>query len=318
MPQALKQKKKGFGCLPIILVLIGLPILAIGGFIFFASAGLRVSDEEVLKTYQPSAAIAEIAEKTFLTQKGLATFYRDDPELVDGDTFRKYCFANGVEALACNAPKPGGGPFGGRKIFLLNIEDPNFEDHKYSAAVHEMLHSAYTRLSSSERKEIDNLLNQELARHQDDPHLTGPIEILKSRGSKEKDILDELHAKFGVEYIDISEELEEYYSLYFSDRAKIVDLFASGGFNSRIRRMEVLRQEAVDLDSQLRSMKAQLGSYQNSGDDTSYNNLVGPFNNLVVQYNSKANESQRIYNEVKDFYTYFNPDYQPLETAGSQ
>ncbi|PIR06133.1 MAG: hypothetical protein COU40_01155 [Candidatus Moranbacteria bacterium CG10_big_fil_rev_8_21_14_0_10_35_21] len=98
-------------------------VLLVGGIIFYLTAGMRQSDEKVLKTYQPSSEIIEIVEKNALTDKGKAILYRSEPELVDGETFRKYCFANGVEALACNAPKPGGGPFGGRKVFLLKIDD---------------------------------------------------------------------------------------------------------------------------------------------------------------------------------------------------
>ena len=106
--------KKGIGCLGIGLIILGILILVIGGFIFFATAQLRRSDEEVLKTYQPSDEILEIAEKNTLTDKGKATLYRADPKLVDAQSFMKSCQtkARGIEPLGCIAPKPGGGPFG--------------------------------------------------------------------------------------------------------------------------------------------------------------------------------------------------------------
>lgn len=309
------QEKKGIGCFRIFLIVLTIPIVVIGSLIYIGTSDLRRSDEDVLKAYQPTPEIAEIAEKNTLTDKGKAELYRAVPEIVDGDVFRKYCFANGVEALGCNAPKPGGGPFGGRKIFILKIDDPKFTDHKFSVAVHEMLHSAYNRLSSDEKKRINTLLDQELAKHQDDSSLTGPIETIKKRkrNNSIKDIQEELHSKFGVEYSDLSPELENYYKQYFADRTKVIELFKSGGFGGRMRRMDEIRHELSLLAPQLTSMQNQLTAYQNAGDQAGFNSLIGQYNNMVAQYNAMASESQRIYSEVESFYKYFNPDYKPPE-----
>lgn len=295
------MKQKG-GCLKVLLIILAIPVLVIGGFIFMGTAELRRTDADILKTYQPTAEITEIAEKNTLTDKGKAAFYRSNPEFVNGEIFRKYCFANGVEALACIGPKRGGGPFGGRQIFLLQIDDPQFSDHKYAAAVHEMLHAVYERLPSSKKKQVNQLLEQELSKHQDDVHLTGPINILKQRGKKNQDIDSELHSKFGVEYSDLLPELEEYYKQYFVDRTKVVELFKKGGFNSRVRRMDEIRYE-------IQALTPQIISYQNAGDADSYNGFVGQYNNLAA-------ESQRIYSEIQQFYQYFNPDYKPPENKG--
>ncbi|MBI2595113.1 hypothetical protein HYW46_00060 [Candidatus Daviesbacteria bacterium] len=301
----------------IILILLALPFLLILAgllFVFIGTAGQRTSDEDVLKSYKPAAEIVEIAEKNTLTTKGKATFYRADPEIVEGDVFRKYCFANGVEALGCNAPKPGGGPFGGRKIFLLKIDDPKFSDHKYSAAIHEMLHSAYNRLSSDEKKRINALLETELDKYQDDPHLTGPLEILKKRkNSNIKTIQEELHSKFAVEYKELSPELEKYYKQYFTDRSKVVELFQKGGFNSRVRRLDQINSELGALNPKLTAMDNQLVLLKNSGDIDKFNSLVGQYNSLVGQYNANVAESKKVFSEVEKFYQYFNPDYKPPE-----
>ena len=304
MAQKPSQGKKGPGCLVIALIVILVPILLFGGFFFFATSDLRRSDEEVLKTYQPSSEIAEIAEKNTLTDKGKAAFYRAQPEFIDGEVFRKYCRVNGVEALACVGPKRGGGPFGGRQIHLLIVDDPQFADHKYAAAVHEMLHAIYDRLSSSEKERINKLLEQELSKHQDDVHLTGPINILKKRGKANKDIDSELHSKFGVEYSELSPELEEYYKQYFVDRSKVVELFKNGGFNSRVQRMD-------EISYRMKALAPQITAYEQAGDAANYNRLVG-------QYNALAAESQGIYSEIKQFYQYFNPNYKLSEEKKTQ
>ena len=315
MVQKPPQGKKGIGCFTIALIVIFVPIVLLGGFIFFATGKERRTDKDILKSYQPAAEIAEIVEKNTLTDHGKATLYRADPQIVDAQTFTRACKtqARGVESLACVASKLGGGPFGGKQIFLLKIDDPRFSDHKYAASVHEMLHRAYARLSTDEKNRVNGFLDQELSKHPDDSHLTYVVDTLKSRkGSSASDISDELHSKFGIEYSDLSPELEEYYKQYFADRQKVVGLYKNGGFNSRVRRMDELAYEADALNSKLVSMRNQLSAYQNAGDTGNYNSLVSQFNNMVSQYNAKASESKRIYSEIQQFYQYFNPGYQPL------
>lgn len=308
------DRKKGFGCFKIALIIILTPILIFGGFLFFATSELRRSDEEVLKTYKPTPEVAEIAQKNTLTDEGKAILFRADPKFIDAETFIKYCqtISRGIEALACIAPKVGGGPFGGRQIYLLEIDDPKFADHKYSATIHEMLHSAYQRLSSDEEKSVNALLDTELSKHQEDPHLKAVIEILKSKKGN-KAILEEMHSKFAVEYKELSPEIEEYYKQYFTDRSKVVDLFQKGGFNSRVRRLDQINRELGALNPKLTEMNGQLVALKNSGDIDRFNSLVGQYNSLVGQYNGKVSESKKVFSEVEKFYKYFNPDYKPPE-----
>lgn len=316
MAQKTLQGKKGIGCLGIGLIILAIPILLIGGFFFFATSDLRRSDKDVLKTYQPTSEIADIAEKSTLTDKGKATLYKVDPKLVDAQSFMKSCQtkARGIEPLGCIAPKPGGGPFGGKQIFLLQIDDPRFSDHKYSAAVHEMLHSAYDWLGANEKKRVNALLDQEFLKHQDDSYLKHATDTLKARkGTGMEGVQSEMHSKFGVEYADLSPELEEYYKQYFLDRSKVVELFKNGGFSTRIRIMDEIRYETEKLAPQLTSMQNQLTAYQNAGDQAGFNSLIGQYNSMISQYNAKVAESNRAYDEVKQFYQYFNPDYKAAE-----
>lgn len=317
MAQILKPKK-GSGCLKILLIFLSLPfIVVIVGFavVIIGAVLTSRSDEDVLKSYKPTSEIAEIAERNGLTDKGKAQLYRDDPTFVDAASFMKYCRtqARGIEPLACNAPRPGGGPFGGRQVFLLQIDDPRFADHKYSATIHEMLHSAYNRLSSKEEKRINALLDQEFSKSQD-ASLKEVIERLKKVKKEEaKAAWAELHSKFAVEYGELSSELEDYYKQYFTDRTKVVELFQQGGFGSRVARIDEIGYELSLLSPQLTSMQNQLTAYQNAGDEASFNNLVGQYNSMVSQYNAKVAESTQAYNEIQGFYKYFNPDYKQPE-----
>ncbi|MBI1982414.1 MAG: hypothetical protein HYS68_02435, partial [Candidatus Levybacteria bacterium] len=104
MVQEASQKKKGIGCLRIVLIILATPILLfIVGFAFLAVKALLDSDEKFLRTYQPTAEIADLAEKNTLTDKGKAILYRADPQFVETQSFAKYCQVKkgGVEPLAC-------------------------------------------------------------------------------------------------------------------------------------------------------------------------------------------------------------------------
>lgn len=287
--------KEQSGFLKILLLIILVPVLLIGGFFYFSTAQLRRLDEEVLKTYKPSSEVLDLAEKNGLTDKGKAALYRADPQFVDSEAFIKYCktVSRGIEALACIALKPGGGPFGGKQIFLLKIDDPKFSDHKYAASVHEMLHSVYQRLSSDEKNKLAPLLQAELEKHNDDAHLTNIVETLEQKKSPEE-VIEELHSKFGIEYKNLSPELEDYYKQYFTDRSKVVENYEKGGFNSRVRRLDGLNQE-------LKALKAKLDQAKNS-------ELVGQFNGKVAEYN-------KILSEVETFYKLFKPDSKPPEST---
>lgn len=306
MVQKIPQAKKGVGCFKVFLILLSLFIAFVVGGIIYSSRDWR-SDEFILKNYKPTAEIADIAEKDTLTDKGKATFYRANPNLVDGETFRKTCFANGVEALGCTT---------GFKILLLQIDDPKFADHKYAAAVHEMLHVAYRRMGTDEKKNLNALLEQELLRHSDDNHLIAVKDKLEEKqktGKSKQGFIDELHSKFAVEYSDLSPQLEDYYKQYFFDRTKVVELFKNGGFDSRVRRIDELNQEAGILNGKLTAMNNQIIAYKNAGDIGNYNSLIPQFNSMVNEYNTKAAESKKIYSEIETFYQYFNPDYKPPE-----
>lgn len=278
-----KKKGKAKGCLLGCLGAVGLFVILIGGMIVYSAKDWR-SDETVLTNYQPSVEMEEIAEKNMLTDKGKADFYRANPKMVDGDTFGQECLANGIESLACNT---------GFKIFLLDVEDPRFADHKYAAAVHEMLHIAYRRLESDEKQSLNALLEQELAKNSGDPHLTGVIDTLQANG-READVNEELHSKFGVEYASVSPALEEYYEQYFKDRATVVALYNKGGFNKRVRRMEEIAVEVKALEAKINAASDQATA-----------------NGLINQYNAKAAESRKLYGEIQEFYGFFNSGYQP-------
>ena len=297
--------KKRHGCLKIFFKGCLVVVVLVVALIVFGAvrSGDFLSDESIVKKFPPSAEIADIALQDTFTDKGKAMLYRTKPEFVDGETFRARCIADGVEGLACTDTQ---------QTTFLQIDDPKFIDHKYSAAAHEMLHVAYHKLKDSEKTSLNALLDQELARHQDDYHLTGILDMLKEKKAGDTETLySELHSKFGVEYAELIPELEEHYRLYFTDRAQVVRLYQNGGFNSRVRRIDQLNKEGKVLETKINAIESTLRSLQADGvtDIDGYNAKVNQVNALIRQYNAKAAESKKVFAEVETFYRYFDPNY---------
>ncbi|MEK9167363.1 MAG: hypothetical protein AAB613_01300 [Patescibacteria group bacterium] len=305
-------KKKRHGCLKGCFIFFGLLVILVVGSALFT--GFRETDANILKNYQPTAEIADIALQNTYTDKGKAMLYRTDPKFVGGEEFRAICAADGIEGLACTDT---------RKTTLLQIDDPKFSDHKYSAATHEMLHVAYHKLTDTETTAVNALLDQELLKHKNDYHLSGILDMLKEKKAGDTETMySELHSKFGVEYADLVPGLEEHYRLYFTNRSEVVRLYQEGGFNSRVRRIDQLNKEGKVMETKINALDSTLRSLQAAGvaneDIDTFNAKVNQVNSLIRQYNAKAAESQKVFAEVETFYRYFNPNYKTPEAKTEQ
>jgi len=308
------QQKKGPGCLTIILSFLGFIAVSIGGIYLFISQEWRRSDAEVLRSFQPDAAITNIVERSTMTDKGKVAFYRGNPQFENGESFKDHCLDSGELAGGCKLSGPARGPLGlpmqKTRIYLLKIDDPKFASNTILTGAHETLHVVFERMSSEEKKRIKDLIDQEITKRSEDKTVTVRVEAMKRLG---KSYHDELHSTFGTDYDDLSPELENHYQQYFADRSKLVELAKKDGINTRTRRLEQIAEEAKAMGSQLTSMSNQLTAYQNAGDEAAFNSLIGQYNGLVAKYNAKAAESRKIYNEIKLYFQYINPDFQLSE-----
>lgn len=312
MKITLGQQKGGI----LVKVVLGFFVLffALVGFVIIFGEEVPITDEDIVKTYQPTEEIGEIVEKTSFSTRGKALFYSTNPEMVDIDTFNTKCTIEGDRIELSAGCLRGGGEYDNPRIFIL-IPPEKFADQKYSTAVHEMLHMAYYKLPDNEKNKVRSLIESELANRRDDGHLASIAKILSGVAEDNFDaresIINELHSIFGTEYNNLSPELENYYSQYFIDRAQVVSLFQEGQYAQRRKEMDRLILEAARLETQLTNMRTQLNNYQQTGNTTAYNNAVNQYNRLVNQYNAKVGQIQNVYAEIEEFYKYINPNFQP-------
>lgn len=271
---------------------------------------LPVYDWWRLRGYRPSAQVQQLADQTTMTPYARHLFYVYHPQLENSSQFNQSCsVTQGVTVLGCTVSFQG--------IYLYNIQDPQLNGIVQVTAAYEMLHVGYSRLSTNQRKHIDQLVMQQFTSIENSqPELKQEEQTyLKTEGQVA--VANELHSMMGTEVAHLSPELEAYYKQYFSNRQAIISL------HTQYEAVFTQQQQAVTQDDaqlanlkatvmtdeaslktqtqQLASQKAQMDGLLKSGQTSSYNVQVGIYNKAVGTYNALVSTTQQLitqYNQL--------------------
>jgi hypothetical protein len=231
-----------------------------------------------LRNYEPAVEIAELADRTDMTDHARRLFYVYHPKLNDREDFNTNCTDSEHSiVLGCYVSRTG--------IYIYDVDDPRLNGIKEVTAAHEMLHVAYERLSASEREWIDARVMTEF-KNVTSERITKAVAAYREKDSSI--VPNELHSILGTEVRTLSRELEDYYGRYFNDRLAVV------GFSENYERAFAERQERVArYDAELEALRAQIDLLQSSLNSQSeslhkqrdeLNSLLS--NNQIEQYNA--------------------------------
>ncbi len=260
--------------------------------------------------YQAPPAIVKLADDTTMVPSARNIFYVNHPTLADRSSFGRYCSNHGEQTIVL-------GCYHGidRGIYLFDVTDERLHGIEEVTAAHEMLHAAYDRLGRSEKKRINEQLQQFYETKVQDPRLKETIAAYNK--SEPKDVVNEMHSILATEVAELTPELEAYYRRYFNDRMKVV------AFASRYQQEFTARRERVDQydarlaglratmdanrtalnrqESEIQALRDRLDQLRASGNIQEYNAAVPVFNNQVSRYNqliattrSQINEYNRL------------------------
>ena len=162
-------------------------------------------------------------------------FYVYHPELDDREAFRSHCGHEQTIVLGCFVEPEG--------IYIYDVTDQRLAGIEEVTAAHEMLHAAYSRLSTKERQRIDKLTASTFAALTDE-RIKQTIENYRSRDPGV--VPNELHSILGTGVSELPKELETYYKRYFTDRSAVVTLSRTYEANFTDRQKQV---EAYDAQS---------------------------------------------------------------------
>lgn len=262
----------------------------------------RAYDWWRLHNYTPPVSIVSLASVDTMTPKAKHYFYINLPQqVVNVSAFHSSC-PDSEKSIVLGCYHSGE-----RGIYIYNVKDERLTGVEQVTAAHEMLHGAYERLTSNDRKYIDGLTNNFYNTSVHDQRVIDEINLY--RKTEPNSVSDEMHSVFGTEIANLPAPLETYYKKYFVNRNAVVN-FAAGyqaEFTSRTNQINaddkqlatykqnIDREESSlnNLLGQLKADRARLDNLRNSDQIFAYNSAVAGFNAEVDAYNIKLNNLQQ-------------------------
>lgn len=266
-----------------------------------------------LRSYQPSAQIAQLADSTTMTGQGRDLFYASDPQVEDRDTFNSHCRNTGEESIVL-------GCYVGQRIYLYSVSDARLSGVKEVTAAHEMLHAAYERMGKNEKEQLNAKLKPQIESIKD-ARLLALIKIYEKQEPGE--LYNEMHSILGTESKDLSANLEEYYRAYFTDRHKVV------AYSENYERVfHESKDRIATYDSQLQTLRAQIDTNNaalstqqkalaqesarlndlRAQNPEQYNTAVPAYNTSVRQFNSMVAETRSLVSQYNTIVTTRNKE----------
>jgi hypothetical protein len=248
-----------------------LSLALVAGAILAVANRQQIIDEITLWQYQPSEQITTIASRAKMSETGKKMFYISKPQIKSANEFNEDCrrVEKGNAILGCYNQSSG-------EIYVYDVTNPELDGVKEVTAAHEMLHAAWARLGSAEKKQLTLLLEQAYEKVKTDK-LAERMEYYNRAqpGSR----ANELHSILGTEFANLGDELERYYKRYFTDRSEILRLHAQYQ-----EKFESREKEARELSESLKTRKEDLDQ-----ELAQYSADVADFNRRASDFNQRAN-----------------------------
>lgn len=274
----------------------------------------QVLDQLSVWTYEPTAAIQGIQQRTGMTDKGRFIFYATQPAIENQSTFNKNCPRQeaGSPILGCYTTDD--------HIYIYDLTNAELDGMEEVTAAHEMLHAVWSRMSVAQRTQLgdeltatyNKLNDEELKTRMDYYQRTEPGEFT-----------NELHSILGTEVADLGPSLESYYNQYFS-RSDVLSLHAkySSVYKKLYDRADELYKAMDDLSVSIesRSKNYDAASEKLSSDINNFNTRAdnGSFTSNTQFYQersaliarSNALEAERVaINDAIDQYNAYHAEY---------
>lgn len=205
-----------------------------------------LKDRLVAYQFDASAEIMGYVSEAGLSDTGELYLMTSLPRVVSSVEFDRYCSRSepGIGVLGCYTLRDG-------RIYLYDVTDARLTSIEPVVAAHEMLHSAWARLSVTEQNDLAVLLEEAYASLPTDHPLRERIVSYEDRDSTSR--IPELYAIIGTEIATIPGALENHYATYFSDRTKVV-----AHADEVYVVFDTLQQELLALSNDLSSRNAEI------------------------------------------------------------
>lgn len=228
-----------------------------------------VSDNVIGFFYQPTGEVLQLEDRVGFSDEGKRIFRATQPELSGAEEFNSQCPRREVKSpiIGCYTSDD--------RVYVYNVTNPELDGIEEVTAAHEMLHAAWSRLSSSEREHLSKLLRGAYSNIKDD-NLDERIQYYTR--TEPSEVNNELHSILGTEHRGLTPELEEHYSRYFTDRNTVLDFHSkySGKYQS-------LQDQSDSLWSQLSALSDSI-----TKDQKTYLSQSAVLNSDINAFNRRA------------------------------
>jgi len=249
-----------------------------------------VSDTVVTLFYQPSSSVRAIEDRVAFTGDGKLIFFATQPEVLDADSFNERCPRQEVQnpILGCYV--------GDDRIYIYSITNEDLEGIEEVTAAHEMLHAAWKRLDTKQRKELEPELHR-IYESMSDSELKQRMEYYER--TQPGEFYNELHSIIGTEVEVVGEELDTYYARYFENRQAVIGFYyqydavfqeLEDQTDSLYKQMQALGESIMaqrsEYDVKLASLSADINVFNSRADN-------GDFASEQAFYSERAQLMQR-------------------------
>jgi cell division septum initiation protein DivIVA len=257
-------------------------------FVFLATLAYLnkqyIIDRVVVWQFVPSDGVLDLVDRAGMNDNGKFLYLAGQPKVEEAKDFNGDCqrTETTTSILGC---------YNNGLIYIYNVTDPKLDGIREVTAAHETLHVAYARLSYDEKAKVDSLLELEYAKLSSDSVFRDKMAFYDRTEAGQRD--NELHSLIGTEVALINPELETYYSKYFSDRKKVVNL------NTKyLDVFKTIQDKANALKIEMDAMSADIKSKTDK-----YNSDINILNNDIQAFNNMANNnsfsSQQQFNDQR-------------------
>jgi len=238
-------------------------------------------DRYIVWRNPPTPAVVELADKTGMIGLGRRIFFASVPSIDDAEKINVSCADIETTMIILGCYVRG-------RIHVFDVRDERIADAKYVTSAHEMLHAAYARLSKSDREMVNRLLEEAYQYAGRDDELRGVMAEYARVEPEQR--YNELHSILGAEHADLFPELEKYYTRYFADRRRIVEMAAQ--YRKVFKNLEA---EQAGLKVQLDRLAAKI-----EADTSILDTMIYWLNRDIDGFNGKEFPSRREYNAGKE------------------
>lgn len=273
--------------------------------------------------YTPSTEVSTINNQLSLTDEGTFWLYVTHPTVEDANTFSQLCPKQ-------EENNPILGCYTGDRIHIYDVENDSLEGIKQVTAAHEMLHSAWDRLSVDEKNNVSDLLQLEVESMND--------KVFSERmryyeRNEPGQLYNELHSIIGTEIETISGELEKYYEQYFTDRQLIVNYHQqySKVFNDLISQADQMsnqlqtlsdeiNNDRIQYEQELALLSAEIDSFNSRADSGNFSSQAAFYAEraYLLSRSSSLEASRTALNQKIDQYNELYDSYQKIASEIQQ